>query len=195
MRITLQDKSVPQEALLRALKIYSPSEKASSCQMILQATHALLEASMHLCRATTAGDVRGESKEGWGDAEVGVFWTCFLIKHVPMVCRPSPTATIFIFFVTDLLFFFFDRHFAWTLRIDTQQPSVPSLYSPSSSRFRSRLIYPHNVRQRCVWVYQCWRRGIRPSLWNRPSLRGRSGSCRVWLLWVWIGVNGRMGYK
>ncbi|KAL0241969.1 hypothetical protein I308_106143 [Cryptococcus tetragattii IND107] len=81
------DKSVPQEALLRALKIYSPSEKASSCQMILQATHALLEASMHLCRATTAGDVRGESKEGWGDAEVGVFWTCFLIKHVPMTLR------------------------------------------------------------------------------------------------------------
>ncbi|KIR78890.1 hypothetical protein I306_04100 [Cryptococcus gattii EJB2] len=80
------DKSVPQEALIRALKIYSPSEKASSCQMILQATHALLEASMHLCRAA-AGDVRGESKEGWGEAEVGVFWTCFLIKHMPMTLR------------------------------------------------------------------------------------------------------------
>lgn len=94
----LQDKSVPQEALIRALKIYSPSEKASSCQMILQATHALLEASMHLCRAA-AGDVRGESKEGWGEAEVGVFWTCFLIKHMPMVCPPSPPQLLFYLFI------------------------------------------------------------------------------------------------
>lgn len=84
-----QDKSVPQEALIRALKIYSPSEKASSCQLILQATHALLVASMQLCQADggAAGDVRGKSEEEWGEAEVGVFWTCFLIEHMPIVRR------------------------------------------------------------------------------------------------------------
>ncbi|OXG92409.1 hypothetical protein C345_05935 [Cryptococcus neoformans A2-102-5] len=84
-----EDKSVPQEALIRALKIYSPSEKASSCQLILQATHALLVASMQLCQADggAAGDVRGKSEEEWGKAEVGVFWTCFLIEHMPITLR------------------------------------------------------------------------------------------------------------
>lgn len=70
--------------------------------MILQATHALLEASLHLCRMATGAttvDVRGENKEGWGKAEVGVFWTCFLIKHMPMVCSlpPPPQQLLFLF--------------------------------------------------------------------------------------------------
>lgn len=83
-----EDKSVPQEALIRALKIYSPSEKASSCQLILHATHALLVASMQLCRCPPTGDVREfTDEEGRGKAEMGVFWTCFLIEHMPMTLR------------------------------------------------------------------------------------------------------------
>ncbi|WVQ77110.1 hypothetical protein IAR50_006793 [Cryptococcus sp. DSM 104548] len=68
------DKLVPQEALIRALNIYSPSEKASSCQMILRSTHTILVASLHLCQNAQK-------------AEEGVFWTCFLIQHMPMMLR------------------------------------------------------------------------------------------------------------
>ncbi|ODN92024.1 hypothetical protein L198_05696 [Cryptococcus wingfieldii CBS 7118] len=70
----VQDKSVPQEALIRALKIYCPSEKVSSCRMILQATHTIFVASLHLCQKAHK-------------AEEGVFWTCFLIEHMPMMLR------------------------------------------------------------------------------------------------------------
>ncbi|WVF70243.1 hypothetical protein IAT40_005032 [Kwoniella sp. CBS 6097] len=69
-----KDKSVSQEALIRALKVYSPSEKASSCQMILQSTHSLLAASLRLCQEP--------NKE-----EEGVIWCCFIIEHTPMLLR------------------------------------------------------------------------------------------------------------
>ncbi|WVQ82472.1 hypothetical protein IAT38_004601 [Cryptococcus sp. DSM 104549] len=69
-----EDMSVAQEALIRALKVYSPSEKAASCQMIMQSTHALLVASLALCQ---------EPKK----AEQGVIWTCFMIEHTPMLLR------------------------------------------------------------------------------------------------------------
>ncbi|WWD17654.1 hypothetical protein CI109_102095 [Kwoniella shandongensis] len=69
-----EDKSVSQEALIRALKVYSPSEKAASCQMILQTTHALLAASLKLCEYDRK-------------AEEGVIWTCFIIEHTPMQLR------------------------------------------------------------------------------------------------------------
>ncbi|OCF37694.1 hypothetical protein I316_00821 [Kwoniella heveanensis BCC8398] len=69
-----KDKSVAQEALIRALKVYSPSEKASSCQMILQSTHSLLAASLSLCGKP--------NKE-----EEGVIWCCFIIEHTPMLLR------------------------------------------------------------------------------------------------------------
>lgn len=112
-----QDKSVPQEALIRALKIYSPSEKASSCQLILHATHALLVASMQLCRCPPTGDVREFTHdEGRGKAELGVFWTCFLIEHMPMV-RPYNRFSHF----DDVSFSFF-------LFLDTPhgpRPSIP----------------------------------------------------------------------
>nr|XP_018267383.1 uncharacterized protein I303_01369 [Kwoniella dejecticola CBS 10117]OBR89541.1 hypothetical protein I303_01369 [Kwoniella dejecticola CBS 10117] len=71
------DKSVSQEALILALKIYSPTEKASSCQMILQSTHSLLAASLQLCEQ----DMRS------GKEEQGVSWCCFLIEHTPMSLR------------------------------------------------------------------------------------------------------------
>ncbi|WVR06060.1 hypothetical protein IAU60_003088 [Kwoniella sp. DSM 27419] len=69
-----QDKSIAQEALSRALKIYIPSEKAASCQLILQSTHSLLAASLRLC------EVRGKE-------QVGVTWCCFIIEHTPMLLR------------------------------------------------------------------------------------------------------------
>ncbi|KAK8866140.1 hypothetical protein IAR55_001291 [Kwoniella newhampshirensis] len=69
-----EDRSVPLEALNRALKIYRPSEKAASCQMILQSTHALLVASLRLC-------------EDANKAEAGVIWTCFIIEHTPLQLR------------------------------------------------------------------------------------------------------------
>nr|ODN96689.1 hypothetical protein L204_03398 [Cryptococcus depauperatus CBS 7855] len=81
-----EDKSVPQEALLRALKIYRPSEKASSCQMILQSTHSLLVASLELCRLCEVGEAEGKEIDG-RKAEEGVGWCCFLLEHMPMMLR------------------------------------------------------------------------------------------------------------
>ncbi|WWC66185.1 uncharacterized protein I206_100086 [Kwoniella pini CBS 10737] len=71
------DKSVSQEALIRALKIYSPTEKASSCQIILQTTHSLLAASLRLCEPGIKS----------GKEEEGVSWCCFIIQHTPMSLR------------------------------------------------------------------------------------------------------------
>lgn len=70
--VDLQDKRIPQEALLRAMAVYSPTEKASSCRDILEATHAMLAAALVLCKT--------RSKE----AE-GVTWACFIIENTPMV--------------------------------------------------------------------------------------------------------------
>ena len=66
-----QDNRIPREALLRAMAVYSPTEKASSCRDILETTHAMLAAALALCRT--------KSKE----AE-GVTWACFIIEHTPM---------------------------------------------------------------------------------------------------------------
>ena len=66
-----QDNRIPREALLRAMAVYSPTEKASSCRDILEATHAMLAAALALCKT--------KSKE----AE-GVTWACFIIEHTPM---------------------------------------------------------------------------------------------------------------
>ncbi|WVW82548.1 hypothetical protein I302_104559 [Kwoniella bestiolae CBS 10118] len=73
------DKSVSQESLIRALKIYSPSEKASSCQIILQSTHSLLAASLRLCEEHAQ---YANKKE-----EEGLAWCCFIIQHTPMLLR------------------------------------------------------------------------------------------------------------
>ncbi|WWC86456.1 uncharacterized protein L201_001333 [Kwoniella dendrophila CBS 6074] len=73
-----KDKSVSQESLIRALKCYSPSEKSSSCQIILQSTHSLLAASLRLCEEP----LTNRSKE-----EEGVSWCCFIIEHTPMLLR------------------------------------------------------------------------------------------------------------
>lgn len=73
------DKSVPREAILKAMAVYSPTEKLSSCRSILEATHALLAASLIL----------GESP---GTEMDGVMWTCFVIENTPMVsdsCFPD----------------------------------------------------------------------------------------------------------
>lgn len=54
------------------MAVYSPTEKASSCRHILDATHALLAASLVLCETpSTEMD--------------GVVWTCFIIENTPMV--------------------------------------------------------------------------------------------------------------
>jgi hypothetical protein len=60
------------EALLSAMRVYSPTEKATSCQLILQSVHTLLVASLQLC-----GQDHMSSE--------GVTWTCFIIEHTPMV--------------------------------------------------------------------------------------------------------------
>lgn len=54
------------------MAVYSPTEKASSCQSIIEATHALLAASLVLCQ-TDATEVEG------------VIWACFIIENTPMV--------------------------------------------------------------------------------------------------------------
>jgi hypothetical protein len=54
------------------MAVYSPTEKASSCRDILEATHAMLAAALVLCKT--------RSKE----AE-GVTWACFIIENTPMV--------------------------------------------------------------------------------------------------------------
>lgn len=66
------DKTVPREGLLRAMAVYSPTEKASSCRNILEATHALFAASLLLCE-TPSREMEG------------VIWTCFIIENTPMV--------------------------------------------------------------------------------------------------------------
>jgi len=58
------------------MSVYSPTEKASSCRDILEATHAMLAAALALCKT--------KSKE----AE-GVTWGCFIIEHTPMASLPS----------------------------------------------------------------------------------------------------------
>ncbi|WRT64368.1 uncharacterized protein IL334_001300 [Kwoniella shivajii] len=87
------DKSVSQESLIRALNVYSPSEKASSCQIILRSTHSLLAASLKLCEER----INGKEEEG-------VAWCCFIIEHTPMLLRndlrnryPSTCSSIPIF--------------------------------------------------------------------------------------------------
>nr|XP_018999660.1 uncharacterized protein I203_07857 [Kwoniella mangroviensis CBS 8507]OCF63121.1 hypothetical protein I203_07857 [Kwoniella mangroviensis CBS 8507] len=80
------DKSVSQESLIRALKIYSPSEKASSCQTILQSTHSLLAASLRLCEEQTYS-VAHAHPQGVGGKEEGLAWCCFIIEHTPMLLR------------------------------------------------------------------------------------------------------------
>jgi hypothetical protein len=67
-----QDSRIPREGLVRAMAVYSPTEKASSCRDILEATHAMLAAALTLCKT--------RSKE----AE-GVTWACFIIENTPMV--------------------------------------------------------------------------------------------------------------
>lgn len=54
------------------MAVYSPTEKASSCKYILDATHALFAASLLLC------DTPSREMEG-------VVWTCFIIENTPMV--------------------------------------------------------------------------------------------------------------
>jgi hypothetical protein len=72
VRLKRQDKMVPREALLAAMRVYSPTEKATSCTLILQSVHALLVASLRLCEVEhTRSD--------------GVSWACYIIKHIPMV--------------------------------------------------------------------------------------------------------------
>lgn len=69
-----KDKMVPQEALLGAMRVYSPTEKATSCALILQSVHALLVASLRLCEVEhTKSD--------------GVAWACYIVEHTPIVSR------------------------------------------------------------------------------------------------------------
>ncbi|WVQ61961.1 uncharacterized protein L199_000094 [Kwoniella botswanensis] len=81
------DKSVSQESLIRALKIYSPSEKASSCQTILQSTHSLLAASLRLCEEHTHSLAHAHVHGVAGKEEEGLAWCCFIIEHTPMLLR------------------------------------------------------------------------------------------------------------
>lgn len=66
------------------MRIYRPTEKATSCQYILQSTHSLLAASLKLC----------ESDRHQTD---GVAWVCYIIQHAPMVGR-----NLFVFSVEAL---------------------------------------------------------------------------------------------
>ena len=59
--------------MLAAMKLYSPSEKATSCQLILQTTHTMLAASLKLCAIEHT-------------QMQGVTWACFVIENTPMVC-------------------------------------------------------------------------------------------------------------
>ena len=70
--LTKKDKTVAQTALLQGMQIYSPTERLASCNIILRATHSLLQESLRLC---TSGQV----------ASRGAIWTCFLINNMPMV--------------------------------------------------------------------------------------------------------------
>ena len=54
------------------MRVYSPTEKATSCQLLLQSVHALLVASLQLC-------------EEPNKVYEGVTWSCFIIEHTPMV--------------------------------------------------------------------------------------------------------------
>lgn len=67
-----QDKTVARESLLSAMWMYSPSEKTTSCQFILESTHDVFAASLKLC----------ETKHAQLE---GVAWVCFIIEHIPMV--------------------------------------------------------------------------------------------------------------
>jgi hypothetical protein len=67
-----KDKEIPREALLRAMSVYSPTEKASSCRDILETTHTMLAAALDLCKT------RHKSTEG-------VTWACCIIENTPMV--------------------------------------------------------------------------------------------------------------
>lgn len=71
-----EDKTISREALLRAMAVYSPTEKVASCRYILEATHTLLAASLVLCETTTT-------------VMEGLIWTCFIIENTPMVRRSS----------------------------------------------------------------------------------------------------------
>jgi hypothetical protein len=91
------------------MSLYSPSEKASLCKVILRATHALLAASLELCksRPTASGDqpgfetsskensdsaqldVRGQTGQqgARNTAEEGAAWACFIVEQTPMVSK------------------------------------------------------------------------------------------------------------
>lgn len=72
------------------MSLYSPTEKASLCKIILRATHALLAASLELCKSDwpvlkdadieTGGLDRGRERRDEGAA-----WVCFIVEQTPMV--------------------------------------------------------------------------------------------------------------
>lgn len=70
-----QDKQISQDALLAAMKVYTPNHKVTSCSLVLQSVHALLVASLRLCQIPHT-------------MNEGVEWTCFIIQNMPMV-RPT----------------------------------------------------------------------------------------------------------
>ncbi|CAD6575349.1 MAG: hypothetical protein TREMPRED_001360 [Tremellales sp. Tagirdzhanova-0007] len=69
-----KDIMVARESLLSAMRLYSPSEKATMCPLILQSTHAIFAASLKLC-------------ETMHTQMEGLDWVCFIIQHTPMMLR------------------------------------------------------------------------------------------------------------
>lgn len=59
------------DALVFAMRAYSPNEKPGLAQHILKATFAVLAASLKLCESVLT-------------RRAGVKWTCFVIEHAPM---------------------------------------------------------------------------------------------------------------
>ena len=68
-----QNKMIAREALCSAMRLYS-TDKATSCSLLLQSVHALLVASLALCRMRNKSDL-------------GASWACFILEHTPMLLR------------------------------------------------------------------------------------------------------------
>lgn len=67
------------------MSIYSPTEKASLCKIILRATHALLAASLEVCKHESVPASGSRNDNAAVRRAEGAAWACFIIERTPMV--------------------------------------------------------------------------------------------------------------